>query len=545
MSKMTGGQAVVESLIAQGITTVFGIISIHTLSLYDALREAVSDGRMKFIGGRHEHAVSFMADGYARATGKPGVVLTSSGPGASDSVGAIGESYHSSIPVLQITTEVEQDNIQSGKGVLHEAKDQAGMFTSITGWQGLAKGVGDIPNHIAEAMENMRTKHPRPGVLHIPTDLLGMEADVEIIPERDIPRATADPSAIEKAVGLLANATRPAIIVGNGVMNATAELRQLAERLQIPVTGHDSGKGAFPDDHPLGLGSALVGRRSSSSPVHEYLPTCDVVLVVGASLSHRSTKNLGLELNGAIIQVDIDPQMMGRNYPVAVGLVGDAKAILQQLVSASAHVTVRRSSDHLLEIGGLKSQVSTWLDQDYPNERRLWDGIRSVLDRDAVVVSDSAMAGYAGHRCFQALEPRTFHHPHGWVSIGYGFAGSLGAKAGLPERQVVCVTGDGGFQYNLQELGTAVQYGIAPVVLIFNDNAWGVLEQYQTNRFSGRYFATNLVNPDFQRLASAYGIKSAQVSSIDQMVSELKRAVKSDTIQLIEVLTPDGIQEFE
>lgn len=545
MSKMTGGQAVVESLIAQGVTTVFGIISIHTLSMYDALRDAVSEGRLKFVGGRHEHAVSFMADGYARATGKPGVVLTSSGPGASDSVGAIGESYHSSIPVLQITTEVEQGNIQSGKGVLHEAKDQAGMFASITGWQGLARGVEEIPNHIADVMENMRTKHPRPGVLHIPTDLLAAEADVEIIPERDVHRATADSSEIAKATELLVAAKRPAIVVGNGVMNATGELRQLAERLQIPVTEHDSGKGAFPNDHPLGLGSALPGRRSASSPVQEYLPTCDVVLVVGASLSHRSTKNLGLELNGKIIQVDIDPEMIGRNYPVTVGLVGDAKAILQQLVSATENTAPSRGVDHLSEIGALKTSVNAWLDQDYPNERRLWDGIRSVLDRDAVIVADSAMAGYAGHRCFQALEPRTFHHPHGWVSIGYGFAGSLGAKAGLPDRQVVCVTGDGGFQYNLQELGTAVQYGIAPVVLIFNDNKWGVLEQYQTSRFNGRYFATNLANPNFQALASAYGIESAQVGSIDQLVGELKRAVKSDRIQLIEVLTPEGIQKFE
>ncbi|MEX2598435.1 MAG: thiamine pyrophosphate-binding protein, partial [Dehalococcoidia bacterium] len=187
MAKMTAGRAVVESLIAQGVDTVFGIISIHTLYIYDALRDAVDEGRIRFVGARHEHALGFMADGYARATGKPGVMLTSGGPGAADSVGALGESYHSSIPLLQITAEIENEWVGQGLGVTHEAKDQLGMFASVADWRRLVREPGGISNAIAEAFEHLRTHHPRPGVLAIPNDLLALEDDFEIIPSRNGP----------------------------------------------------------------------------------------------------------------------------------------------------------------------------------------------------------------------------------------------------------------------------------------------------------------------------------------------------------------------
>ncbi|MEX2431684.1 MAG: thiamine pyrophosphate-binding protein, partial [Dehalococcoidia bacterium] len=214
MAQMTAGRAVVESLIAQGVDTVFGIISIHTLYIYDALRDAVDDGRIRFVGARHEHALAFMADGYARATGKPGVMLTSGGPGAADSVGALGESYHSSIPLLQITAEIENEWVGRGLGVTHEAKDQMRMFESVTGWQRLVRTPADISNAIAEGFEHLRTHHPRPAVLAIPNDLLSVENDYEIIPLRNSNAPAPDTSALAEAVRLLANARRPVIIAG-------------------------------------------------------------------------------------------------------------------------------------------------------------------------------------------------------------------------------------------------------------------------------------------------------------------------------------------
>ena len=545
MARMTGGQAVVESLAAQGVDTVFGIISVHTLHLYDALRDAVEAGRMRFVGARHEHALGFMADGYARATGKPGVMLTSSGPGAADSVGALGESFHSSVPLLQITTDIESDWAGRGLGATHEAPRQMDMLASVTGWQSQVKRVDEIPNAIADGMHHLATHHPRPAALTIPTDFLDAEADFEIIPSRAPNGALPDPALVAEAAGLIAGARRPLILAGGGVMSAdaTAELRELAERFEIPVAVADGGKGAFPDDHPLALGTVLGGRVWGDNPVQAYAGTCDVAVVVGTSLPLRSTAGVGLRLPEKLVQIDIDPTMFGRNYPVRVGLAGNAKSVLRRLLDGldGSH---RPRTGQRAELARLKRETREGLERQFPNELRAWEAIRSAIGRDAVVLSDSTVPGYIAQRCLPVYEPRSYHHPHGWVSIGYSFAASLGAKVGVPDRRVLCITGDGGFQYNLQELGSAVQYGIAPIVVVFNDNAWGVLQRYQRTHFDGRYFVTELANPDFEKLAAAYGIDYWRADSVDGLTSTLRRIGDPATIQLVEVLIPHGFANF-
>ena len=544
---MAGGQAVVESLISQGVDTVFGIISIHTVHIYDALKDAVEEGRIRFIGGRHEHALVCMADGFTRASGRPGVLLTSTGPGAADSVGAMGESYHSSVPVLQITTEVDQDWINKGKGLTHDAKDQLTMFASVADWRSLADGVEAIPDHIAGALEHQRTHHPRPAVVTIPTDLLAQEADVELPPRRELERPKADASKAAQAAQMLKDAKRPLLWASGGVMaaGATAELRELAERLSVPVVTGDGGKGAFPEDLPLALGTAMGNHLWGPNSVHDYIASRDTVLVVGSSLPYRSTKMTGLRLPSGLIQIDIDPTMLGRNYPVALGLAGDAKAVLRQILDSIDGGVPAREQSFQSELEELKARTHAGVGETFHSEQRLWEGIRSVLERNAVVVMDSTGPAFRAPRCFPVYEPRTLHGPHGWVSIGYGFAASLGAKAALPDRQVLCITGDGGFQYNLQELATAVQYGLAPVVVLFNDNAWGALKRVQQTRFGGRYFAVDLQNPDFCKLAEVYGVNAVRVETLEQLLRELERALKSDRIQFIEAAMPDGIESFQ
>ena len=544
---MTGGQAVVEALIAQGVETVFGIISVHTLHLYDALADAVGRGRLEFIGSRHEHALGCMADGYARASGKPGVFITSSGPGAADSMGAMGESYHSSVPVLQITTEIEREWLHLGKGVTHEANDQLQMFASVADWRSMVERVEALPESISGALEHMGTHHPRPAVVAFPTDLLEQEAEVEVVPHREAPRPQVDPALASQAAEMLLGAERPLLWAGGGVMTSDAclELRELAELLEAPVATGDGGKGAFPEDHPLSLGTGLGERIWGPNPLHDYVPTCDVVLVVGSSLPFRSTEGVGLRMPSGLVHVDIDAAMIGRNYPAALGLVGDAKAVLRQVLDAIDGRRRARNGAQQEELIALKAQLSDSARASFPNESRLWEGIRSVLDRDAVVVADVPVAAQSLSRCFPTYEPRTLFGPHGWVGLGYGFPASLGAQAALPDRQVVCVVGDGGFQYNMQELGTAVQHGLAPVVVLFNDNAWGVLKEFQQQRLGGRTFAVELENPDFCKLAGAYGIEAVRVNTQDQLLEELRRALKSDRIRLIEVETPQGMPSFE
>jgi acetolactate synthase-1/2/3 large subunit len=546
MARMNGGQAVVESLIAQGVDTVFGLISVHTLQIFDALREAAGEGRVRYIGGRHEHALAYMADGYARASGRPGVLITSCGPGAANSLGSMGEAYHSSVPLLQITTEVEHEWINKGKGRTHNPKNQLTMFASVTDWNSLVESVEAIPDHIAGAIAHLRTHHPRPAVVEIPTDFLGQEADVEI-PALEVERPKPDPAAVANAVQLLKNAKRPVLWGGSGVMNAdaTQELRELAELLDAPVVTGGGGKGAFPEDHPLSLRTALGGGYYGPSPIHDFIASCDVAMVVGSSLPFTTTKGSGVRFPEQLIHIDVDPEMIERTFPVGVGVIGDAKRALRQIVEGLGGERVVREAAFHKEITDLQSKTYAAVKEQLPSELRLWEGVRSLLNRDAVVVTDATMPAYAAPRCFPVYEPRTLFGPHGWGGIGYGFPASLGAKAAVPDRQVVCVVGDGSFQYNFQELGSAVQYGLSPVVLLFNDNAWGALKGIQAQDPNGGFFGVDLQNPDFCKLAGAYGIEATRVDNLGALLAELKRALTSDRIQFIEVMTPDGIAKFQ
>ena len=544
MPLMTGGKAVVESLKAHGVDTIFGIISTHTMYMYDALYH--EQDSIRFIGGRHEHALGFMADGYSRVTGKPGVLFTSGGPGAADSMGSMGEAYHASSMVLQVTANCELELIDSGKGAIHEAKDQLGMFRSVTGWNALIDNLDSLPDYFLEAFQRFSSGRPRPVELEVPTDLFEKQTDIEVLPPRETASLQPDPSKIEQAAQALKKAKRPVIWVGRGVMlaNATAELRQLAETLQAPVTGATTGKGAFPDDHPLGLGVGEFGGIRGESPLGDFLNRSDLILLVGSSMAYHRTVQQGLKLPPNIIQIDIDPGEIGKNYPVSLGIVGDARMALEQMLSLIDANQVQPDPGYAKEISLLKDDIYQSLVTQYPNELRTLEGIRSVLARDAVVVGDATVPNYRASRCMPFYEPNTYIGPNSWAGLGFGFPAGLGAKVGVPDRQVVVITGDGGFQYNIQELGTALQYGISPVVLVFNDNAWGVLKGVQRETFNGRYMGTELRNPDFVKLAEAYGAAATRVHNLDQLTTALGSALEGDVVHLIVVEMPEDFASF-
>ena len=544
MPLMTGGKAVVECLKAHNVDTIFGIISTHTMYIYDALYH--EQANIRFIGGRHEHALGFMADGYSRVTGKPGIMFTSGGPGAADSMGSMGEAYHASSKVLQVTANAEQGLIDSGKGAIHEAKDQLGMFRSVTGWNALINDLEAMPDYFIEAFQRFESGRPRPVELEVPTDLFAKEADVEVIPPRDADTPAPDPAAIEKAANALKNARRPIIWVGRGVMlaDATDELRQLAETLGAPVTCATTGKGAFPDDHPLGLGVGEFGGIRGDSPLGDFLDKADLLLIIGSTMAYHRTIQQGLTLPDNIIQIDADPAEIGKNYPASIGVTADAKVALKQIISLLDSKPVSTNPGYAQEIADLKEGIHRSLVEQYPNETRTLEGIRSVLDRNAIVVGDATVPNYRASRCMPFYEPNTYIGPNSWAGLGFGFPAGLGAKVGAPDKQVVVITGDGGFQYNIQEIGTALQYGISPVVLIFNDNAWGVLKGVQRDTFNGRYIGTDLRNPDFVKLAEAYGAPASRVHNLNELTTTLAEALASDTIHLIEVATPNGFPAF-
>ena len=541
MPKLTGGQTVIESLKAQGVDTVFGIISIHNLDLFDSLFG--SQDSMQFIGGRLELGCGFMADGYARATGKPGVLFTSTGPGAADSVGAIGEAYFSGSPILEITTNVEQEFLGSGKLATHETKDQLGMFEAVTDWNASIPQVESIPDNITEAFDRFQTRRPRPIELEIPTDLLGTEADVEMLTARqpDIPKG--DPNQVEKALQVLLKAKRPAILVGEEVqqLGGTQQIVELAEKLGAAVVTSDGAKGAFPEDHAQSLGQIMGKRIWGENPVQDWLGTCDLVVVLGSILPQRSTSGIGLQLPKEMVHVLLDGEAIGKNYPVTVPIVANSQAVVQQWLGAIGDQDVHKGKAFQEDISAIRSNMRERLEDTWSNELRVYETVREVAPRNTIFSLDPAVAASRATRCLEIYEPRTYMHPHGWLGLGFAFPAAVGAKVGKPDSPVVCVTGDGGFQYNFQELATCAQYGIHPVVLMFNDNAWGVLKGFQGDRFGeNRRFATELVNPDFVKIFESYGFEGTKVNTVKELGKALENAIASGKTHLVEVQTPDG-----
>ncbi len=540
MPNLTGGQAITESLKAQGVDTVFGIISIHNLDLFDALYD--QQDSLRFIGGRLELGVGFMADGYARATGKPGVLITSTGPGAADSIGAMGEAYFSGSPLLQVTTNVESEFLGQGRNATHETKDQLRMFEAVTDWNAMIGEIESIPDNLMEAFHRFQNRRPRPIELELPTDLLGNRADVEILGPRDAGIPQGDPARVEQALQLLLKARRPAIVVGEEVqmLGGTSEIVRLAEALGAPVVTSDGAKGAFPEDHPLSLGQMLGRRIWGENPVQEWLSTCDAVVILGSIMPHRSTTGVQLKLPETVVHVLLDGDSIGKNYDATVPIVANSQAVAQQWLDAIGGSDVSKGQSYADEIASVKKDIHSNLQETWGNELRAFEAVREATPRDTIFSLDPTVPASRAARCLPIYGPRQYMHPHGWAGLGFSFPAGLGAKVGKPDSPVVCITGDGGFQYNFQELATAAQYNIHPVILMFNDNAWGVLKKYQKDRFGDRQFATDLVNPDFGKLFDSYGFGATRVSTVAELGPALDSAISSGKTHLVEVAIPDG-----
>ena len=542
---MTGGKAVIDSLIAQGADTAFGVISIHMMAVYDAIYD-VQD-QFRFISARHEQAAVYEADGYARATGKPGVCFTSTGPGAANTLGAMGEAWSASSPVLQVTSNIALDMINQGKGVLHEPRNQQQMFESVTRWTAQPHTHQEISQTMLDAFTRFKAERPGPIEMEVPTDILHSSAEVEVLAERDEPRMAGNANAIEQAAELLANSDRVVIWVGGGVISAAAtmELQDIAEKLGSVVVTTYGGKGGFPADHPLYGGVTWGGRAPyGMNPIHAYLPKCDAVLMVGSRMPYHMTKQVGLELPENLVQIDLDKEELGKNYPAKVGIHGDAKMVLEQLTVALEAKAVNRGNAQAKEAAGLREQVRNTFTTNEPGHLRALETLRRVIPREAVVVCDATLAAYSAVQAFPVYEPRTFIGPHGWADIGFGFPAALGSAVGRPDVPVVLMSGDGGFQLNLQELGTAAQYNIPIVAIIWNNNAWGVLKGTQKTAFNNRLIASELVNPDFVQLTESYGLRATRVATLAELEKTVADAVTKKEFHLIEVSLPNELAGF-
>src|SRR5262245_50606562 len=514
----TGGEWVVEVLRAQGVRHVFGLPGVHNLAIYDAL---LRQHDIAPVPSRHEQGAGFMADGYARASGNPGVVVVTTGPGATNVLTPLVESFAGSQPILALMSDIPAALIGKGLGALHEVPNQIDCFKPVCRWAETITDGRAFASAVERAFHLFRTTRPGPIALSLPTDLLVGKTERRRATLRgSLP--TCDSRRIEAATKRLRAAKRPLIVAGGGVIasDAAAELASLAHRLVAPVITSVMGRGAIPESDPLWLG-VLPNYRSTKAALEQ----ADVILAVGCRFAHRSTKGLLLNLEfkpeQALIHIDIDPTMIGLMHRPAVGIVGDARDGLRNLLANLGYGSAASEWD----ADWIRSQREVrWPRYSAPVDR-LIQVLRGSLDTSAIVVNDQTGLNYWMEWHFPVLEPRTFLYPVGSATLGYGVPAAIGAKIAHPEKQVLAVLGDGGFMFSVNELATAVKYDLGIVFLVLNDQRYGAIKYLQDGMF-GKSYEVDLANPDFPALARAFGAQGVRVDAIDELPEALTRALR-------------------
>ena len=539
MPVMNGAQALARSLAREGVEVIFALPGVQIMDAFDALYHEPS---IRLVLVRHEQSAAYMADGYARTTGKPGVALVVPGPGALNTTAAIGTAYATSSPVLLVSGQIDSPSLGQNRGALHEIAEQLDVFEHLTKWRHRTTEGAEIPDMVHTAMEHLTTGRPRPVEIEVPWDVLPRDAEVELAEREVFPKARPSPESLREASELLARAERPLIWAGGGAREAdlSTELLELARALNAPVMTTAQGKGAIPENDPLSIGSFYYGH----GPGHIAMPQADVVLVVGSRF------NLGLPLEWAIqphqklIQIDADPEEVGRNATPAVGMAADGKLALRDLLAELGGRT-RTSRWTADELAAIKDQAYQEIKGLAPLQVEVIETIRQELDDDAIVVSGTTEIGYWSHLAFPVHSPRSYITSGYFATLGFAFPTALGAKVGNPQRQVVAIIGDGGFGYASSELATAVQEGINAVTLVFNNSSLGASFADQETRFGGRVIGTRLHNPDFVKLAEAYGAQGVKLGSHKELGPALREALKAEAPVVIEVPLPNLTPPFQ
>lgn len=538
---MTGAQAVIASLEAEGVDTIFGYPGGQAIKIYDALYDSTS---IRHVLARHEQGATHMADGYARATGKPGVVLVTSGPGATNTVTGIATACMDSIPMVIISGQVTRGVI--GTDAFQES-DIVGITMPVVKHSFLLQSTDDLTRTFREAFYIASTGRPGPVLIDIPSDLAGAEMVFEYPDSVNLPsyRPTYRGNAkqVKQAVEMLRRSTKPLLYVGGGVVasDACAELQELAERMQIPVVTTLMAKGAFPSSHPLSLGP--VGMHGSKY-ANLAMTECDLLICVGARFSDRVTGKLSEFAPHAVtIHIDIDPAEIGKIRDPQIPIVGDAQGILAGMNAQLAKADI--------EPVGVRwaAQCDEWrkrwpfYHQDGARDHGaivpeiVLDMLSDKLDPDAsIVTTEVGQHQMWAHQHIAREHPRTFLSSGGLGTMGFGFPAAIGAQIACPEAQVVCVAGDGSFQMNSQEMATAA-INKAPVkVLVMDNRALGMVHQWQKLFYHERYSSTLLdANPDFVKLADAYGWQAERIEDAAEVEAALDRMLASEGPYLLDV----------
>jgi acetolactate synthase-1/2/3 large subunit len=525
MKSTSGGEAIVNGLVAHGVDTVFGLPGAQIYGLFDAFHQA----QLKMIGARHEQACGYMAYGYARATGRPGVFSVVPGPGVLNAGAALLNAYGSNEPVLCLTGQVPTAFLGKGRGHLHEMPDQLGTLRTFVKWAERIEYPDAAPAVVSRAFQEMLSGRRGPVSLEMPWDVFTQRAEVGAAKVFEpFPAPQPDPDRIKAAAALIKGSKRPMIFVGSGAIHAREEILELAEMIDAPAVAFRSGRGIVSNAHELGLTMAAAYR---------LWPTTDLMIGIGTRLELPTMTRWPYRPDGLkSIRIDIDPTEM-RRYVPDTAVVADAKAGTADLVAAVKKAGYSKTSGRRATIREATAAAHQEIQKVQPQMAYL-NILREVLPPNAIVTDELSQVGFASWYGFPIYEPRTFISSGYQGTLGSGFPTALGAKVAHPDRPVVAITGDGGFMFAVQELSTAVQFKIGVVTLIFNNNAYGNVRRDQRERFDGRVVASDLVNPDFVKLAESFGVGAARVTSPDHFRLALEKALADGGPYVIAIEVP-------
>jgi acetolactate synthase-1/2/3 large subunit len=480
-----------------------------------------------------------MAAGYARASGKIAACFVVPGPGLTNALTGMGMAYSESAPMLVFAGQNALNQLEREGSYFHELANSLAVGGAVSGYATRVSAAAEIPNAVREALRVIRCGRPRPAYLEMPLDVQGGEADIEPYAPGQYPRPTANPAAVAQAVEALKSAKRPFIFAGGGVESAeaTASLARVAELLGAPVVTSVFGRGAISDRHPLAVGDGW-GRFNLYD---ELLTQADLVLVVGSRIDVVSDWNQGTRFPKRMVQIDIDPLVIGQRRPVEVGIVGDAGLALDAMLTQLSGAQPRTCWFDVKEFLSRKQAV---LREQAGPALEVIESLRASLPDETIFVDDLTLVGYWMPLLMPTYLPRTLIHPGTYGTLGYSLPAAIGAKLACPKQPVVSISGDGGFLFTVQELATAGQQGLDLVALVFNDNEFGAIRKFQDRMFGGRHIGAALKNPDFVKLGEAFGAKSVRVDAKD-VGPAVRRAQDAGGLWLIEVpFAPRGAVEM-
>jgi acetolactate synthase-1/2/3 large subunit len=524
MSKMSGGDALISSLEREGVEVIFGLPGVQMYGVVDALRR---NKNIKMIVPRHEQATSYMADGYARASRGIGVAMVVPGPGLYNAAAGLSTAYSSNSRVLMIAGQIPRSTIGKDMGGLHEVNDQLETIKPVTKFQKRLLRPHEIPQGVSEAFSHLKNGRPRPVEIEMPPETMVESEDVQLLEASVFERTNPNDDSIAESVKIILNAKKPVIYAGTGVIRSEAEdeLRELTELTNIPVVTSAAAKGVISDEHPNSLGSGLTGEGQ----IKNYLESSDLIIILGSRFAIRYPAAEGTKK----IQVEIDQSEIGKFHNDALPVIGDAKVSISKIIDGIKKMGGTNLDSPAEDIKNIRAILDSGEEGLHP-QHEILNSLRNGMPRDTISVWDMTQLGYYSRAAFKTYNTSTYFDSGYSGNLGWAFPTALGAKVAKPHTPVVSVSGDGGFMYNVQELSTAVKYGINIVAVIFNDGFYGNVRRDLELDWGGDY-ETSFVNPDFAKMAETYGAKGITVNDPTKVNEAIEEGIASNMPTLIDV----------